>query len=178
MRASPETCPLCDKDLKSEERVVIGKKGADGINNASVDRGDGIVVAAGAGVHTTCRVKYVNKVAIERHKKAKLDPTTSVKRISRVSIGHYDSKTDCLYCGNKVVKSTLSTDYDDYSYVKTDSFVDRILSHCTTRNDDWAFTVQGSIEYFGRDLHAADSLYHRSCDTHFELFGIFLCSTE
>ena len=45
--------------------------------------------------------------------------------------------------------------------------METVLSHCKQRNDDWAFTVQGRIEYFGKDLHAANSLYHRSCDIHF-----------
>ena len=47
------------------------------------------------------------------------------------------------------------------------SFMETILSHCKDRNDDWTFTVRGRIEYFGKDLHAADCVYHRSCDTTF-----------
>ena len=41
------------------------------------------------------------------------------------------------------------------------------MSHCRQRNDDWAFSVEGRIEYFGKDMHAADSVYHRSCDINF-----------
>ena len=59
---------------------------------------------------------------------------------------------------------------DDYGCVKTDCFADTILSICKTRADEWAFTVQGRVEYYGEDLHAADCLYHRSCDIHFRTF--------
>ena len=42
--------------------------------------------------------------------------------------------------------------------------MDQILTRCKTRNDAWSSSVQGRIEYFGRDLHAADSMYHHSCE--------------
>ena len=171
MNENQETCALCKNEIAgSEDSVVITRKGADGINNASVDRGESINVAAGTKVHKTCRMNYINKKNIERHKKAKLDSAPPVKRSARVSTGPYDSKTDCLFCGNKVVTDKTSADYDDSSFVKTDNFVDKILLNCKSRNDDWAFTVWGRIEYFGGDLHAADCVYHHSCDVHFRTF--------
>ena len=60
------SCPLCRKELRSEDRVDIGRKGADGINKASVERGDDLTVAAGTGVHRYCRMNYVNKRNIEK----------------------------------------------------------------------------------------------------------------
>ena len=56
---------------------------------------------------------------------------------------------------------------DSYSYVKTDTFVNSVLSLCATRTDQWALTSKARIEYYGCDLHAADCLYHHSCDTNF-----------
>ena len=57
-----ETCALCKNEIAgSEDSVVITRKGADGINNASVDRGESINVAAGTKVHKTCRMNYINK---------------------------------------------------------------------------------------------------------------------
>jgi len=164
--ASLENCPFCGKELDGET-VVITEKGADGINRASTERGDGIVVVAGTEVHKRCRVNYINKKQIDLSKKAKLHPPPPVKRSARVSIGSYNSKTHCLFCSNEIIKSPLNADFDEYSCVKTDAFVGKILSHCKQRNDDWAFTVQGRIDYFGKDLHAADCLYHRSCDINF-----------
>ena len=63
-----------------------------------------------------------------------------------------------------------SADCDEYSFVKTDNFADKILQFCKSRNDDWAFTVRGCVEFFGGDLHAADCVYHKSCDVHFRTF--------
>ena len=166
MSANQSACPLCQNELGSEDKVTIGKKGADGINIASVERGDNILVTAGTVVHKSCRMNYVNKKDIERHKRATYDSTSSVKRSARLSLGQFDSKTDCLFCGNKVV-SKNSADYDDYSCVRTYNFADKILARCKSRSDEWASTVQGRIEYFSGDLHAADCLYHHSCDVNF-----------
>jgi hypothetical protein len=92
-----------------------------------------------------------------------------LKRSSRILAGPYDDRTDCLlvFCGNKVVKRKTSADYDEYSRVKTFSFGEKILNQCMLRNDDWAFKVRGRVEYFSADLHAAEWVYHHSCDVNF-----------
>jgi hypothetical protein len=169
MRASQDNCHLCNNVLGDEERVVIGEKGAEGINWASIERGDRIVVCSGTVVHKKCRMNYINKKQIDLYKKANFNkPSLPVKRSAHASIGPYDSRMHCLFCRNEIVKASSSGIYsEEYSCVKTDAFVETVLSHCKQRNNDWAFTVQGRIEYFGKDLHAADSLYHRSCDIHF-----------
>lgn len=167
MSASQGTCPICSQALGSEDIVEIGIKGAEGINKSSVERDDNLNVTAGTVVHKSCRMRYINKKNIQKDKKDKLDGTSSIKRSARLSIGAFNSKTDCLFCGNYVVKSKASADYDDYSCVKTDTFVHKILEQCKKRTDEWASIVQGRIEYFSRDLHAADSLYHHSCDINF-----------
>ncbi len=35
------------------------------------------------------------------------------------------------------------------------------------RVDQWSFTVKGRIEYYGRDLHAADCVYQYLCSSSF-----------
>ncbi|CAB3981527.1 Hypothetical predicted protein [Paramuricea clavata] len=169
MRESRDNCSLCENVLGDEERVVTGEKGAEGVNRTSFGRGDRIVVCSETVVHKKCRMNYINKKQIDLYKKAKFNkPSLPVKRSARASIGPYDSRTHCLFCGNEIVKASSSGVYsEEYSCVKTDTFVETVLSHCKQRNDDWAFTAQGRIEYFGKDLHVADSLYHRSCDIHF-----------
>ena len=167
MRASQENCPLCDKELGDEEGVVIGEKGAEGVNRASNERGNSILVTAGTELHKRCRMNYINKKQISLYNKAKLHPPPPAKRSARVSMGPYESRMHCVFCGNEVVKTSGSVDYEEYSSVKTDGFVETIMAHCRQRKDDWAFTVQGRIEYFEKDLHAADSVYHRSCDINF-----------
>ena len=85
----------------------------------------------------------------------------------RVSVEPFNSKSHCLFRGNEMIKSLGSANFEEFSCVKTDSFVETILSHCKDHNDNWAFTVHGRIEYYEKDLHAADYVYHRSCDTNF-----------
>ncbi|KAG1675921.1 tRNA (uracil(54)-C(5))-methyltransferase [Nymphon striatum] len=58
-------CPLCWKELGSEDEVKISNKGAEGINNASVERGNNIIVTVGTVVHKFCRMNYVHKRNIE-----------------------------------------------------------------------------------------------------------------
>ena len=99
MSAIPESCPICQKDVIADDIIV--KIGAEGINNASIARGDKTIVTAGTVVHKSCRMTYVNKKDIEKHKKARLDiPTLSVKRIGRLSTGTCDNKADCRFLAN------------------------------------------------------------------------------
>jgi len=63
---------------------------------------------------------------------------------------HVTVKRIVFFCG------TDTTKIDPKRYVKIDAFVQTILVHCKTRGDEWATAVQGQIEYFGGDLHAAD----------------------
>jgi len=46
-----ETRPFCELDLDCEETVVLGEKGAEGVNRASIERGVKIRVEAGTRVH-------------------------------------------------------------------------------------------------------------------------------
>ena len=170
MNASSSTCLLCLKQLEedNEESVAISEKGATGINSASLDRGDNLVVTGGTEIHNLCRTNYINKKDIEKSKKAKLNlHPPPIKRSTRVSISLYNSKTDCLFCGNTDVLNKTNSNYDGYSSVKTDSFVKKIKVQCETRNDEWALNVKGRIEYFSVDLHAEDCLYLHSCDVNF-----------
>ena len=45
--------------------VEVLQKGADGINNASVQRGDNVHISAGEKVHSKCQQKYINKKDIK-----------------------------------------------------------------------------------------------------------------
>uniref|UniRef100_UPI00358E1706 uncharacterized protein n=1 Tax=Myxine glutinosa TaxID=7769 RepID=UPI00358E1706 len=170
MSSSKETCPLCQRELDCEETVVVREKGAKGINHASVERGVDIRVEAGTSMHKTCRINHINKKDIALSKKDRTDSARSVKRSARVSLGPYDSKTDCFFCGTEVKKidpKRSHAETDSFSYVKTEAFVKTILVHCKTRMDEWAIAVQSRIEYFWGDLHAADCVYHQSCNVNF-----------
>ena len=105
MSTSQGVCPICQKQMgpETEDKVKIGKKGAKGINNASIERGNNIIVTAGMFVHKLCRMNYIHKRDIEKHKRAKSDCTSSVKRSARLVIRPFNSQSDFLYCGGKVV---------------------------------------------------------------------------
>jgi len=48
--------------------------------------------------------------------------------------------------------------------------VKTILEVCESRSDDWGLTVKGRIEYYLRDLHAVDGLYHHSGNGNFRTY--------
>uniref|UniRef100_UPI00358EB1D5 peptidyl-tRNA hydrolase 2, mitochondrial isoform X1 n=1 Tax=Myxine glutinosa TaxID=7769 RepID=UPI00358EB1D5 len=165
-----ETCPLCQRGLDCEETVSVREKGAEGINRASAERGVDIRILAGTSVHKSCRVNHINKKDIALTKKDHAESGPSVKRSARISLGPYDSKTHCLFCGTEVKEEGPKRGHAEtasFGYVKTDAFVKTISVHCKTRSDEWALAVQGRIEYFEGDLHAADCVYHKSCNINF-----------
>ena len=137
------TCALCQGDVGSGDIVSISEKGADGINKAEV-------------------MKESRKGSAKNSFICTMEQSVSQPHLARVMYASrvpYDSTKDCLSCGNKIETSKVSFDYHHYSCVKTFTFVDQILTRCKTRSDAWSSGVQGRIEYFGRDLHAADCMY-------------------
>ncbi|KAK4307098.1 hypothetical protein Pmani_021115 [Petrolisthes manimaculis] len=161
---SDQICPICKLEVASDDAVKIRQKGADGINEASVRRGDTIAVAAGCTVHSKCRKTYTNSIEIDLHLKQKQsgESSTTIKRSARVSEGPFNSQTDCLFCGTNVQEGKA-----EYSYVKTDNFAKTILQCCDNRRDEWSFKIKGRIKYYHGDLHAADCVYHHLCSSHF-----------
>ena len=88
--SNTDFCPICTETLDDGGEVCqIRQKGADGINQASVQRGDGIVVTAGTKVHMTCRKRYTNPLDIKSQLSQKCGFSSSVKRSARVSLGPY-----------------------------------------------------------------------------------------
>ena len=157
-----ETCKICHEELKDASVVVeVRQKGADGIKSASVQRGDDIVISAGEKIQRKYRKQCINPKNIQFQQKTKVEPP---KRSARVATSHFNSQTDCLFCGATVSVTHWSA---DYSYVKTDAFVESVLESCDNRSDEWAFTVKGRIEFYGCDLHAAESIYHQICSVNF-----------
>jgi hypothetical protein len=153
-------CTICNGSLSDGVVIKLREKGANGINAASVLRGDRLVVSAGCNVHLQCRKRYVNKKEI---KLKESDSSKHEQRKSlRVSTGPFLSNSNCLFCGKPV-----SLEGSDYSHVMSDTFVRKIKECCDSRSDEWAFKVKGRIEYYGGDLYAADCLYHHVCDVNF-----------
>ena len=153
---------ICKERIEDHDSSVrIREKGAEGINAASIQRGDSIVVTAGCEVHVDCCKQYTNHRMIS-HALNKTIVEVPRKRSARLSDGPFNSSTDCIYCG-----TTVKFDASDFSYVKTDTFVKTILQCCNDRCDEWGLVVRSRIEYYEFDLQAADCVYHHSCDGNF-----------
>ena len=136
-----------------------------GINAASVKRKDNLVVGVGAKVHISCRQRYINEKDIKSHDAKKSGVSAQPKRTTRKSSGGFNSATDCIFCGCRVM-----IEKGNFSWVRTDKFVDMILEICESRSDNWGLTVKGRIEYYLKDLHAADGLYHHYSSGNFRSF--------
>ena len=54
----------------------------------------------------------------------------------------------------------------DVIHVRTKDFQDKIQEACKFRNDDWAETFRGRLE-FEQNLHAVDAVYHQACSVNF-----------
>ena len=134
-----EVCPLCHKQISigSEDRVKIRKKGAYGINKASIGRGVSIKVKPGTVVHKSCRKDYTYEYNIKEHKTSRFATAKPVKRSARLSTEplKFDSKSDCCFCGNKVSTNVADYDYSEFHPLKTYEFVNTILEHCQKRNE-------------------------------------------
>ena len=114
--------------------------GADGINSASVQRGDTIVVTAGSKVHLNCRKRYTNPIEIKTQQSKTKRPSIPLKRSSRASVAPFNSKTDCLFCGITIVPGS-----SDYNCVKTDAFANTIMECCDSRFDNWSLAMKVAL---------------------------------
>ena len=152
---APSACKE-DIDNGSEVSIII-QKGANGMNTASTQRSDRIVVEAGVKVRTDCRKLCTNPQQIER--KLSANPTFSpTRKRTRDAKDLFNNNTDCFFWG-----VTIQPESSDYSNVKIDTFTNSILKCCDNCSNDCVTTVKGRIEYFCGDLHAADCLYHHFC---------------
>ena len=162
-------CPLCGGNVSegSEDTVVLREKGSAGINKASQERKDSIIVKSGDTVHKTCRNTYTNKHLIAKHLKKNEQPEESntSSHSLRSTEQTFHIRQHCLFCG-------VPAKYDGKKKgfgvipVRTTDFDKSILEICTKRQDQWAETVRSRIVSV-HDLHAADAVYHHDCSTNF-----------
>ena len=98
MSDGTNVCPLCQKSVGSEDKVVIREKGPEGINKARINQPK-IEVFPRTVVHISCRKVFVNKKDIEYHKASLISSTiATVKRSTRLSSGQFNNKCDCIFC--------------------------------------------------------------------------------
>lgn len=111
--AEEDLCPICKEgfeEAQPNDYAKLSVKGADKINLSSQQRGrDDVIARQDQRVHTKCRLNWTNSKAIKQSLKRCAQSSSPVKKKSqRVSLGPYDRKKDCLFCGREIIKGTHS----------------------------------------------------------------------
>ena len=79
------SCPICQKPLVDQEKVVLREKRAAGINTWAEKKAQSLQVIAGTLVYTECRRKYTKP-----EKRDDPPKTDSAKQLTRSSTGGFD----------------------------------------------------------------------------------------
>ena len=164
-----EVCPICKTELKDENDRSISKlflKGADIINAFSRKRGrDDVVVRAGQRVHIWCKNAWTNLKVLSQCQRT-VPPAEG--KGAPLSLGPYNSKMDCLVCGQTVVKGFHGHD-EPSNEVKTFSLPETVLAVCEKRADEWAVAIKDQSQFLGSDLPPAVFVYHIKCIENFRV---------
>ena len=152
------SCPICQKHLGDQEKVVLREKGAAGINTWA----HSLRVIAGTPVHTECRRKHTRP-----EKRDNPPKTDSAKRLTRSSTGGFDFRLNCLLCTRFVTDREKQSGKVHMVQCKNEE-VDRAIADAILRRqkDEWSLEVKGRFE-FVNDLHAEDAIYHGDCNSLF-----------
>ena len=157
-------CVICKKPIWNiAAGVVLRQKGANGINNASKERGNVINVTAGQSVHKDCRANFTKPQNIAAA--ARETSQARGKRLLRSEAQKFNFKEHCLFCGEGDRYQGKKKDFSLVP-VRTFEFQNTVSEICNERNDEWARKVAERIES-AFDLHAADALYHQKCSVNF-----------
>ncbi|KAK3101781.1 hypothetical protein FSP39_006288 [Pinctada imbricata] len=157
-----DCCPICQENIACKPSVKILQKGADGINNASLIRGDEIRVSAGDAVHQQCRKDYTNAKEL-KNIEVRFDELTQSKGLRFTDT--FCWKEQCLFCCEYVKLKDKKRSADVFR-VSTLDFQDKIVDICHKRNDTWGLEVLSRVSGVN-DLPAADALYHQQCSVNF-----------
>ena len=162
-------CVICKKKVeKPDESVKLGWKGAESLNQASIERKcTDITAVTGSVVHQKCRKRHVDKKDIAQklnlqNQNKPGEEQDSVARSKRQRLTVEERHGMCIFCTNIV-----DIDGGDGSKVETHNFSKTILECCESRGDEWAFVVKGKINFYQGDLPARDVVYHQSCSSNF-----------
>ena len=126
-----DICPLCQKTIGSEDKVVIREKGAAGINHWNIQESK-----CPPGLSYTMSYLAVRYLLTKKEiecQKASFIPYITVKRSKRLSSGPFNNKCDCIFCEKEVVMNKHSRNFREYSRVRTFDFVDKIWAVYKTR---------------------------------------------
>ena len=114
----------------------------------STQRNDSLNTIPGQIVHKECRRRYCHPSYVAQP--ASIGSEEKQGSTLRSAETHFLFSTDCLFCGTTV------TDQYEWYYVRTTECNEKLLKHCSDRDDDWAETVQARILHV-HDLPSADT---------------------
>ena len=156
------SCPICQKPLDDQEKVVLREKRAAGINTWAEKKAHPLQVIAGTLVYTECRRKYTKP-----EKRDDPPKTDSAKRLTRSSTGGFDFRLNCFLCAWFVTDREIQSGKVHMVQCKNQE-VDRAIADVVLRqqNDEWSLEVKGWLE-FVNDLRAEDVIYHEDCNSCF-----------
>ena len=162
-----DECTSCKKSLADgEPTVVLGRKGCDGIEKASLARMSDLRTTIGQIVHVKCRQEYINSRNIESHRKHSLtnENKEAEKHLLRSS-GLFDYKTDCIFCGCSDPYDGKKSEFR-LTPARTFDLRETILQACERYHSEWVNTVKPRVLFIS-DLLAADVVYHKQCAVNF-----------
>jgi len=165
-----DICIFCNKILDcAGPLTTLTAKGCDGIAKASDLRHDcNVLTVPGQRIHTNCRKSYCSDRLIKSaNKKRGYDEEQSqAGPTTRLSLGTlFEYRDHCLFCGHPDKYAGKKSPHKLIP-IRTLDFQNSIKEACSTRNDSWAETVNGRIEFVS-DLPAAGAMYHLVCSTNF-----------
>lgn len=157
-------CVFCGSKISDDALTVkLTQKGCKGILRASEQRNTVISVFPGQLVHEECRKQFTNPRKLQQYKNKQQKVQVGCKR--RSSAPSFSYKDHCLFCG---VHDRYAGKKKEFILipVRTKDFQTKLLECCHNRSDHWSDIVTGRLAYVN-DLHAADAVYHKSCNSNF-----------
>ena len=97
-------CIVCEQEIgEDEKKIVLTKKGADGINEASTQRKSDVTAVVGSVVHEKCRQQHNNKKSIESFLKRKKETEKSetIATTKRQRLSGEERHDVCLFCSQQ-----------------------------------------------------------------------------
>jgi hypothetical protein len=173
---SDSLCPLCMKDIESENSFSLTGKGLETIIKCASIYGHSSLshflssCQSSIKVHERCRKKYTNSRELEKFQKGNVDikPAVPAKKLRSCSES-FDFKCHCLYCGSTALENPKNVSRDNIIMVRTIGLRLSILDMCSKRgNDDWSAKVSKRV-LCCNDLVAEEARYHKMCHDRFHL---------
>ena len=150
--------------------VCLRGKGRAGINNAAEKRDSHLRTHPGQYVHTECRRQLTNSIEISKYLREKEQSQSNLPGGSTPILRSkqtFSFRDRCLIYGQTAKLNQNKRGHHVYP-VQTHDFQACIKSICATRQNAWVDQIYGRIEAVN-DLHAADTIYHQTCNVNFRI---------